>query len=422
MAPRPPAAAVWGTFDVDNYGDHLFPRIARRELQARFPGLTVDAFSPFGASHPTRLDDPDHPVAPLGAPVDRRRDQLARAYDVVLVGGGELLHLNDDLMTNFYAVAPVAVHETRPSAWFLEGLGPRRERHCPVVWHGLGVPFDLDLAKAARVRDATAHRRWATVRDHGSARRLAAAGLALTVDVVPDSGLLVDRLFPDAELDRRVDALRRRGGFPTGPALVLQGCDLLVPHATAIAAALRPLLDEGEVEPVLLETGRCRQDAAFADALGAALGGDVCRVPDDVTVPDIVAVLAAADAVVGSSLHAAVTAVAFRRPFVVLNLGDEAKLDGFGHATGLEKHVLDDVADLPATLDAVRTQPPDHQQVAMLQAAVDRHFDRVAATIAGSAARRRRPFTFWARSATDAVARRARKDEGDGGCVLRLRK
>lgn len=386
---RPPAAAVWGTFDVDNYGDHLFPRIARRELQARNAGLAVDAFSPFGAGHPTRLDDPQHPVGALGAPTAARLDQLARAYDAVLVGGGELLHLDDELMTNFYDVAPVAVHETCPSVWFLEGLGARRERHCPVVWHGLGVPFDLDADRAARVRAAVAHRSLATVRDHGSARRLAAAGVTVPVDVVPDSGLLVDRLFPPAELRRRLDALRRRGAYPTAPALVLQGCDLLVPHAGAIAAALRPLLDGGEVEPVLLETGRCRQDTAFADALGEALGGDVCRVPDDVTVPDIVAVLATADAVIGSSLHAAITAVAFRRPFVVLNLGAEAKLDGFGHATGFDKHVIDDVADLPATLDAVRTQPPADEQVADLQAAVDRHFDRLAAAIQASAARRR---------------------------------
>jgi polysaccharide pyruvyl transferase WcaK-like protein len=396
MARRPLAAAVWGTFDVDNYGDHLFPRIARRELQRRLPGLSVDAFSPFGSDHPTRLDDPGHPVRGLGAPTDARRDELARTYDTVLVGGGELLHLNDELMTNFYDVAPSAVLEARPSAWFLEALGPERERRCPVVWHGLGVPFDLDPRQSARVRAAVAHRPWATVRDHASARRLREAGVSVPVDIVPDSGLVVDRLFSPRELERRVDELRRRRGYPTGPALVLQGCDLLVPHAGAIAAALRPLLDGGEVAPVLLETGRCRQDASFADALGAALGGDVWRVSGDVTVPDIVAVLAAADAVVGSSLHAAVTAVAFRRPFVVLNLGAEAKLDGFGHATGLDKHVIDDVDDLRATLDAVRTQPPAGELVADLQAAVDRHFDRITATIQ-AAARARRP--WWRRGA-----------------------
>jgi len=391
MAPRPPSVAVWGTFDVDNYGDHLFPRIARRELAARIPGITVDAHSPFGWQHPTRLDDRDTaPVLPLGERTARRLDQLASTYDAVLVGGGELLHLDDRLLTHFYDVDPDRLDLVRPSRWFVEGLGARRERRCPVLWHGLGVPFDLDEARAARVRDALAHRPEATVRDPHSADRLRAAGVAADVRVVPDSALLVDRLFPAAELARRISRLRAAGAFPVRPALVLQGCDLLVPSAPAIAEALRPVLRDGEVEPVLVETGRCRKDADFADALAAALGGTIRRVPATAGVADLVAVLAHADAVVGSSLHAAVTALAYRRPFVVLNLGRESKLDGFGRQTGFDKHVVDDVADLAGVLDAVRTQPPAEDRVAALQAAVDAHFDDLAERIRSSHRRNRR--------------------------------
>ena len=378
--------AIWGTFDVDNYGDHLFPRIARRELEARLPGVVVDAFSPFGSRrHPTRFDDPAHPVEAFGEPTDRRLDELARRYDAVLVGGGELLHLNDPLLRHFYAVDPAEIERTRPSQWFLEGLGAEREARCPVVWHGLGVPFSYDEAQAARVRTALASRRWATVRDHDSAGRLRDAGLppGLDLDVVPDSGLLVDRLLGLPERAVRQARLRRDGVLPPRgtPALVLQGCDLLVPHAGAIAGALRRRLADGGAEPVLLETGRCRRDDQFADALAAALGGPVRRVPAGAALEDVIAVLAAADAVVGSSLHAAITAVAHRRPFVVLNLGAEAKLDGFGVQAGFEKHVIHRVADLAPTLDVVLTQPPDDGHVEALQAQVDRHFDRLAARL-----------------------------------------
>jgi hypothetical protein len=401
--------AVWGTFDVDNYGDHLFPRIARRELAARLPGVEVDAFSPVGSTrHPTRLDDPEvvGEVRGFGHRTPARVAALAATYDAVVVGGGELLHLDDVLLRHFYAVDPDELDRIRPSAWFVEGLGADGERSCPVLWHGLGVPFDLagDPAKAARVRAALAHRSWASVRDPYSAARLRDAGVGedVTIDVVPDSGLLVDRLLDDGERARRLEALRRRGAFPVADAaLVVQGCDLLVGAAPAIAAALAPRLDEGGVAPVLLETGRCRQDAQFADALAAALPGHVAvhRVPADVTVPDIAAVLGAAAAVVSSSLHAAVTAVAHRRPFVVMNLGAESKLDGFGVRCGFEKHVVDDVRDLDAALTLALTPPPEEEHVEALQAEVDAHFDRLAGMVAASAAarpwakrlRRRRP-------------------------------
>lgn len=385
MATRPTSVAVWGTFDVDNYGDHLFPRIARRELTARIAGVTVDAFSPFGWDHPTRLDDRyGPPVRPLGERSDQRLDELADAYDAVLVGGGELLHLNDPLMTNFYGADPERVQAIAPSGWFLEALGPARERRCPVLWHAVGVPFELDAEQSARVRNAVDHRTHLTVRDPHSAARLRAAGVVGDVDVVPDSALLVDRLFPTSELDARIARLRAAGSFPEGPALVLQGCDLLVPHAAPIAAALAPVLADREVEPVLLETGRCRKDGEFADALGRALGGRVRRVPASAEVADIVAVLANGAAVVGSSLHAAVTALSFRRPFVVMNLGNESKLDGFGRQTGFEKHVITTTDDLAGVLDVVRTQPPSEVRVAALHAAVDRHFDRLADRIVRS--------------------------------------
>lgn len=384
MASRPPAVAVWGTFDVDNYGDHLFPLVARRELTARLRGARVDAFSPFGWLHPTPLDGGER-VRPLGPRTASRLDGFASAYDAVVVGGGELLHLDDHLLANFYDVDPAEVELVTPSAWFLEGLGAEREATCPVLWHGLGVPYDFGGARAERVRGALGHRAWASVRDPLSEERLRAAGVSLELDVAPDSGILVDRLFAPDDLRRRAGRLRRAGVLPGRPALVLQGCDLLVPHVAAIAAALGPRLGEGEMEPVLVETGRCRADGRFADALAGhlreMLPGGVRRLPADAELADIVAVLGAAGAVVGSSLHGAVTAAAFRRPFVVLNLGGESKLEGFGLQTGFDKHVIDHVDDLEATLAAVSTQAPDDERVVALQAEADRHFDRMAELI-----------------------------------------
>src|SRR5581483_1337431 len=147
-----PAAriAVLGTFDVDNYGDHLFPRVARHEFGRRLPDAVVTPFAPYGWLHPTGLDD-GRPAAPLGPWTPDRAGRLAAAHHLVVVGGGELIHLDDRMLAPVYDTTPDELAHMAPSRFFVEGLGPELEADCPVVWHGVGVPWVPAEEAAARL-------------------------------------------------------------------------------------------------------------------------------------------------------------------------------------------------------------------------------------------------------------------------------
>jgi polysaccharide pyruvyl transferase WcaK-like protein len=378
---------VWGTFDVDNYGDHLFPRIAAMELGRRMAGAEVVAYSPFGGLHPTRLDDPQWPVAPLGPWSADRVSELAGELHAVLVGGGELIHLNDRMLAPVYGVDGDEMERMAPSRYFVEGLGPALEANCPVVWHGLGVSVEPTGEQAARLRDALAHRPYVTVRDEGSRARLERAGVA-DVAVVPDSALLLPRLLPPSSRRRRT--------------VVIQGCDLLAPYADDVAAGLVPWFDRHpDHVPVLLETGRGRGDADFADAITPLLGRPSYRVPATASVEDIAAVIAEAAAFVGSSLHGSITALAYGRPFVVVDIAPEPKLEAFAALVGATCRLARTAGEIAVALDSPMPSLP----LASLQARVDDHFDRVAALVSrervprarrgrGEGARGRRAWRF----------------------------
>ncbi len=239
-----------------------------------------------------------------------------------------------------------------PSRWFVEGLGPELEADCPVVWHGVGVPWAPGEQEAGRLRAALAGRPYVTVRDRHSAERLAGAGVERPIEVVPDSALLMDRIMPARVLRGAAGAAcGRPAGYPPagGPVLVVQGCDLLVPHVpVAWPGRWRtgwPARPDGEV--VVVETGRCRGDGLFAEALQSgelAAVRPLWRLPEAVTVEDLAAAIAGGDLFVGSSLHGAITALVYGRPFVLLKLFDDAKLDGFGDVTGLGRFVLHSAA------------------------------------------------------------------------------
>src|SRR5207253_1116321 len=101
----------------DNYGDHLFPRVAASELQRRLPGVVVEAYAPYGWLHPTGLDG-GRAASPLGAWNSDRAARLAAAHHLVVVGGGELIHLNDPLLAPVYEATADELRRMAPSRWF----------------------------------------------------------------------------------------------------------------------------------------------------------------------------------------------------------------------------------------------------------------------------------------------------------------
>jgi hypothetical protein len=304
------------------------------------------------------------------------------------VRGGELIHLSDPVLAPVYGTTFDEMDRLAPSRFFVEGLGPEAERDCPVVWHGVGVPWAPVGDAAGRLRRALAGRPYVTVRDRHSARRLADAGVETPIEVVPDSALLIDRIMPGAALAARLDRLRDGGGYPGPgrPVLVVQGCELLVPH---LNGGVAPAVAGWPGEVIVVETGRCRGDGVFAAALQRALPGHrLFRLPEGAELDDLAAAIAGGDLFLGSSLHGAITALTYGRPFVLLNLIDDAKLDGFGDVTGLDRWVVHTAGEVPSAVRGAVAGPVPPGLVDSLQHRLDRHFDRIAEIAAERAAAR----------------------------------
>jgi hypothetical protein len=352
-----PRIGLLGTFDVDDYGDLLYPRLFERELARRLPDASVRSFSPFGDAHPVGKNAGWSPER-LGLWTRDRLRELSAELDLVAVGGGEIIHMRDELLAEAYAVDPLELRLRRPSDFFVE---------YPAVWHAVGVPFDLDAYEARVVREALSGREYVAVRDERSRTRLVAAGVTGEIAVVPDSAFLLDRLFAVASLDAARDGLRARGAYPPeGRPLVLQGIAALLEHVEAVVAAI-----PSEPDVVLLEMGRRHGDDRFADAVAERLGRPAFRVGGASTLEDVAAAVAGGASYVGSSMHGAITALVHGVPALMLDLGG-AHSELAGLADLLGRPDLRETA-VPAVLQGAR--PAD---VAPLQARVDAHFDRIA--------------------------------------------
>lgn len=383
-----PRVAIWGTFDVANYGDLLFPRIFELEMRRRLPEADIRSFAPLGHLHPVPLDG-GFLAESLTPWHQERAAHLAEQLDMIAIGGGEIIHTHDELYRHWYGETDESV---QPSQLFIETLGADHETQCPVVWHAVGIPFDFDPAEAARVRTAVERRPYLAVRDEVSRGRLRAAGVTAAVDVIPDSALLLDRLFSPDVLKRRLRFLRAIGAYPEGtPPLVIQGSGGMLPVVDAVAKAVTAVLNDEASDPVplvLLETGPCHDDGAFADALASRLPSRIYRVGDGATVEDVAAAIVHARAVAGVSLHAAITAFTYGVPHAILNLVNFTKLAGFASLGGYDDLHVTMPDDVEQALQRILARAKPQTPPAELAARVDAHFDRLAELASRSAAAR----------------------------------
>ncbi len=338
-----PRVALWGRFDVARFGDLLLPRIYELELRRRIPALKLLTYSPLGTEHPIALDG-GMTALPFGPWSEDGTRRLAAAADVVVVTGSGVLSLNDEALASDYGLSRSEARHRRLSAVFLEGPGAAAFS----AWSAVGVSKPFTQAAAARVRQALSIARLVSVRDNVSRRRLQEAGLDRDLPIVPDPVVFAARVFQPADLARRLEYLRWMGWFPPdGAPVVVQGSAALVPDAGGLAAALAALN-----RPIVLLDTEPADGGEFAAALGERLP-DVYRLPNSVSLIDIVAVLRGARCFVGDSVHAHAATAGLGVPsLVVSHSGLDAALEQLQDAapaatlpSAVEKALIDLLAE-----------------------------------------------------------------------------
>ena len=363
-----------GTFDVENYGDLLFPLIAEAELAERLGSVALHRFS-YHAKAP-----PDWPY-----PVDSLTELPRRAaeLDGVLVGGGFLIRFDKEVAPGYGPPTP-AIHH--PTGYWLAPALIALQHGIPLVWNAPGAKYDDVPAWADPLLElAFSRSAYIAVRDEPSRAALARFAGPERIEVVPDTGFGIARRLeerPSLELGR----LREASGF-TGPYIVVQPVRGLAPFYQFLRRHAERLRD---FRFVVLPIG--------------PVNGDDPRIPD-ADLPGLVRlpvwprplllaeIIRHAAAVVGPSFHLAVTALTAGVPiFSPANLAS-GKFPGIAGYPSI--HPLPDERD-PGwfTSRLGKTAPPAQVGAALERLAA--HWDRVADVLrAGATGTQAAVAEFW---------------------------
>lgn len=367
---------IFGTFDVQNYGDLLFPIIAEAELEERLGAVTLHRFS-YHAKTP--------PQWPYQVTSLTELPQIAGKLDGVLIGGGFLIRF-DKKVAPAYEPPATTIHH--PTGYWLTPALIALQHGIPVIWNAPGmhrneIPDWADpLMKMAFMRSS-----YVAVRDEPSRAALSRFANPDQVTVVPDTAFGLARLLdkrPSSEFDR----LRDAAGL-TKPYIVIQaalGLDRFLSFIKKHADRLQ------DYQFLALPIGPVLGD--HERNLGSDLPGLV-RLPAWPHPLLLAELISKSAAVVGYSYHLAITALASGVPVftpVDLSTGKYSALLAYERIFPLPEEGESEPEQFISRLG--KTAPCQAAQVARDQSV--RHWDQIAAILkTGNTATQPALNQFW---------------------------
>lgn len=361
-----------GTFDVQNYGDLLFPIIAGFRLKP----FNVDIL----------------PISPTGFDSGWRDTARAASFismlnepgkiDAVLIGGGNIVYAEPTSLRDYEGALS---NRAYAGLWFGATLAAAM-RNIAVVWNAPGVPTPLTKdVKAAGVIAALRAADYLSVRDEASRENLGASRSECSI--VPDTAADVARMWPRPTLAPAFKGLiERKLAQPDAKflAIHIKERSLDFDHPT-MAAAIEQFAGGHGLTPMLIAIGRCHDDHVAARLIARHLRIAHVLLDDPAGLAEIAAAIAHATLFLGASLHGYITCAAYDVPGVVVARPPLAKFGGFLAHTGRPQDLAGDWRTAFALGAERLAEPPARRIPDTLFQALDAHWDRIRAALVAPA-------------------------------------
>jgi polysaccharide pyruvyl transferase WcaK-like protein len=313
-----------GMFDMVNFGDLLFPLIARHRLSPF--GWSVVPVAPTASQPPLEDAMPPIAVADLFS--------MTTKLDAIAIGGGYVIHNHPLRFIETYDIGDAG--NWAGSALWMGACLAATLRNVPLVWNAPGAPHPLAKGPQALARRALRMSDYVSLRDQGSAEIL---GLSSDKDIniVPDTVAGLADMWPRADLAKDFRSLQERKAFPSNTRLMalhlrrrsVAGVDLdhLAKDLDAFAAA-------HELTPVLVAVGQSHDDATLARDFSRHIKSAHILLDDPTGLREIAAVFAYSTLYVGASLHGYIASAAYGVPGILVARPAYRKFSGFLEHTG----------------------------------------------------------------------------------------
>ncbi|MBG6178781.1 polysaccharide pyruvyl transferase WcaK-like protein [Labrenzia sp. EL_208] len=350
-----------GTFDVNNFGDCMFPELYSKLLTAALPDVEISYFSPF-AHAATILSEKAVKVLPENEETLFRFD-----CDILILVGGETIGIGHSPGTyNFKR----STYSAFARLWISPILATASEHLNPNYFAAQSVgAIKMSSDKNQLVAQALSGANRVRFRDRFSCSWIKNDDVSFDQDVDP-MYLISDLLHESAWIDRARGLLpesfpvadkRNAGGYIAAQMSIGYGEN----DIEGWSKALNRIYRETGLSIVLLPICHFLHDERLLRRASSFLrnyGVPHFLVSGLINVKDTAAIIGCSGGYIGSSLHGAVTAVSFGRSLGVLGHSMDGKHEGTLASIGIPGLVTTSVHELPNRfLASLELDLPSHQ-------------------------------------------------------------
>lgn len=323
-----------GTFDVENYGDLLFPCILEIQLKKRLPEIEIFLFSPNGGNKPFEENRIVYPIHAL------EKMHLEHHFDAIIIGGGDLIRLDSNISSDYeysYMAAELV---------WIEPILIANRYDIPVVFNAPGVPFNFSNFKKVNVKKIIECLDYCSVRDEESKENLISCQIEKEIEVVPDTIIKIYETFEKNELIDNAKKLMRRGVIPHSTKyIVIQhnryryDDEVYLNHMKEF---MNMLIDKYDYDIMLVPIGYVHRDIDFLNNI-LINSSRIHLIKTKLSPYDMLSVFVNSCGFIGTSLHGLITSSAYGVPILGINEQNFVKVTGYLKLINKENVEVNDI-------------------------------------------------------------------------------
>jgi polysaccharide pyruvyl transferase WcaK-like protein len=333
-----------GTFDVENYGDLLFPVMLKHQLEKRMNNVRIDLFSPKGGIMPFTENTHVYPINEFEEACQKSK------YDAIIIGGGDLIRLDSNISSDYQCNMEASL-----SVWQLPILIGKKY-NARIIFNNPGVPFAFNNNFHSVIRKIMTDVDYISVRDKQSKSNLVDCGVS-NVQINPDTILAIDEVWSKKELSANYKIISKKNKILTRKNYIIFQHNVPRINDTVYLEKISEFIDyindKYEYDIVLLPIGYVHNDIAILSKIKSIIkNSDKIHLIEEKLSPyDMITIIANSKGFIGTSLHGIITASAYNVPILAINNDSLVKVHGYLQAIGKENIEVIDINKISSKFD-----------------------------------------------------------------------